>query len=728
MAQRNIDFGSFPDDPDADAIRSAFQKTQENFTELFNTVSNSGVSSINSSKQPGITVNRSTGNVLLSNDFYQLKVKSNSLGLGLTAGSELDAVTINSGLSNLYVDLLDNTIINTSLLIGSVSPGNPNVYITNGNITASDTITANTIVGNIANIGNVNVSGNILADGITSNNSIIAANANLGNLVTANFVNAASNVNALNVNVTGTVYTYDLSSTGTAFLTTANVSSNLTVNNTANVGNLRTDNLLYANGQPWDLQEAAGNNNEIQFNLNDNFSASANLTFNPATNNLVVTGNINGTYFSGDGGGLSNIQGNNISSINNGSSNVVIQPNANVTISVSGAANVVDVAPFGIIIGGSIQANDIYITGETETDRLQINELANLGNISNLTILGGSNGNVLTTYGNGALYWGTGGGTGDGATGATGIQGAAGATGLTGATGTAGSSGPTGATGPIGATGLPGSTGATGDSGIVEGPTAPPPGDYLWLDTAATGIAGPTGATGPAGVNGATGASGIQGATGPSGGPTGATGATGVGATGLTGATGLQGSTGLTGPTGATGETGATGLTGATGVLGTATDVDITDTNGLTTTYYVTFVENRTTAQIVRADVDLTYRTDTNTLTTGNISATTNYIRSVATGISAAGSVQGDATALSKDINVVSTVSAGQGVILPAAVAGMMITITNTSANSLLVYPASGGVINTLATNTAITHTAGATLIYLAPTTTQWYTAGATYS
>ena len=35
MAQRNIDFGTFPDDPDADAIRTAFQKVQENFGELF---------------------------------------------------------------------------------------------------------------------------------------------------------------------------------------------------------------------------------------------------------------------------------------------------------------------------------------------------------------------------------------------------------------------------------------------------------------------------------------------------------------------------------------------------------------------------------------------------------------------------------------------------------------------------------------------------------------------
>jgi hypothetical protein len=50
--------------------------------------------------------------------------------------------------------------------------------------------------------------------------------------------------------------------------------------------------------------------------------------------------------------------------------------------------------------------------------------------------------------------------------------------------------------------------------------------------------------------------------------------------------------------------------------------VDITDTNGLTTVFYPTFVEQRSTGQYVRADVDLTYTSDTNTLTTANITAT----------------------------------------------------------------------------------------------------------
>ena len=52
-----------------------------------------------------------------------------------------------------------------------------------------------------------------------------------------------------------------------------------------------------------------------------------------------------------------------------------------------------------------------------------------------------------------------------------------------------------------------------------------------------------------------------------------------------------------------------------------AAEVDVLNTNGLTTVFYPTFVENRANGQIIRADVDLQYRSDTNTLTVGNIAA-----------------------------------------------------------------------------------------------------------
>jgi hypothetical protein len=111
-----------------------------------------------------------------------------------------------------------------------------------------------------------------------------------------------------------------------------------------------------------------------------------------------------------------------------------------------------------------------------------------------------------------------------------------------------------------------------------------------------------------------------------------------------------------------------------------------------------------------------------------NSVASTFTITGVTTGITAAGTVQANATALTKAMNVVSTVPSGTGVILPTAVAGMVVYITNTTANSLFVYPGSGAQINLLGTNNSFVHTSKATITFIAPTSTQWYTTGATYA
>jgi hypothetical protein len=113
--------------------------------------------------------------------------------------------------------------------------------------------------------------------------------------------------------------------------------------------------------------------------------------------------------------------------------------------------------------------------------------------------------------------------------------------------------------------------------------------------------------------------------------------------------------------------------------------------------------------------------------TNGNITAKY-LINSVGDSISANGSSSTDATTLGNTINIITSVSSGQGVKLPTAIAGMTIYITNTSANSLLVYPASGAIINVLATNAALTQESKATLHYVAASSTQWYSVGATYS
>ena len=102
---------------------------------------------------------------------------------------------------------------------------------------------------------------------------------------------------------------------------------------------------------------------------------------------------------------------------------------------------------------------------------------------------------------------------------------------------------------------------------------------------------------------------------------------------------------------------------------------------------------------------------------------------SVSTGITAAGTTQGTGTALTKAMNVVVSVTTGaNSVVLPVAVAGSVIYITNTNANALNVFPASGAQINTGLTNIVYVHSAGATLAYISPLTTHWYTVGGTYA
>ena len=142
-------------------------------------------------------------------------------------------------------------------------------------------------------------------------------------------------------------------------------------------------------------------------------------------------------------------------------------------------------------------------------------------------------------------------------------------------------------------------------------------------------------------------------------------------------------------------------------------------TNALTVTGNISGA-NLTTAGAVAA---------TGNVSGANLVATGYHIRSITTGITAAGSTQGAATALTKEINVVSTVSSGaNGVVLPTAVAGMVLIINNRSANTLNVYPASGGAINSGSANAAYSHSSNASIQYYATSSTQWYTVGATFA
>ena len=119
----------------------------------------------------------------------------------------------------------------------------------------------------------------------------------------------------------------------------------------------------------------------------------------------------------------------------------------------------------------------------------------------------------------------------------------------------------------------------------------------------------------------------------------------------------------------------------------------------------------------------------TNLTVTGNTTVNTNLIRSVTTGISAAGATQGTATSLTKDINVVSTVSAGQGVSLPIEIAGMTIIVINSSVTPVNVYPHSASAaIDSGATAAPFVLADSSRIMFICVSATQWYTLNATLS
>lgn len=91
--------------------------------------------------------------------------------------------------------------------------------------------------------------------------------------------------------------------------------------------------------------------------------------------------------------------------------------------------------------------------------------------------------------------------------------------------------------------------------------------------------------------------------------------------------------------------------------------------------------------------------------------------------VAAAGSAQGDATALVEGFQVVTGADGTKGVILPTAVAGAIVIIKGTTSAVLKVYPATGAAINAVAANSAMSLASGVIpAIFIAKTATQWYT------
>ena len=124
MAQQNIDFGSFPNDPGADAIRTAFEKVQQNFTDLYTTTFSSGVTQVITG--PGLNQTRPTGDVKITANIPNITIQTSSslrVGVGVATGN---TATISSWVTPFVIDLSSN-ITTANANIGNITVANLNV-------------------------------------------------------------------------------------------------------------------------------------------------------------------------------------------------------------------------------------------------------------------------------------------------------------------------------------------------------------------------------------------------------------------------------------------------------------------------------------------------------------------------------------------------------------------------------------------------------------------------
>jgi hypothetical protein len=355
MAQENINVGAYPNDPAADPVRIAFLKSQNNFTELYETTFSSGVvrviagDGLNQTTQTGIvTVKANIAKVTINTDDNIL------VGIGTATGNSASANSSNNifslkiastlNTSNIVAANLTGTIRTASqpiitsvgtlanLTLNSGGAGLTTPSVTSTSITAS-TITASTISatgGNTQILFNnnsvVGASSNLTFNGTILNiiGNVTSTNANLGNLATANYVQGTLTT-ATQPNIT---------STGT--LISLAVTGNVTSGN-ANLGNATTSNYFIGDGSRLtsingaNVTGTASNANYSTYSgtadlanvatvaLNVTQNAQPNITSTGTLTSLIVSGSFSGNVITATSDVTSDgtISANNFSVINN---------------------------------------------------------------------------------------------------------------------------------------------------------------------------------------------------------------------------------------------------------------------------------------------------------------------------------------------------------------------------------------------------------------------------
>ena len=359
-----------------------------------------------------------TGNISAAN--VTANLFGNGAGISSITGANVTGTVANASYATTAGTVASSGITgvvanaNYSTFAGTViTSAQPNITSV-GNLTAL-TVTGNVSGNNISTNGNLSVTGNINvgSQGISTSGNITGANVN-GN----HFGNGSGLSSLTAANITGTVANANYSTYAGTVITSAqpNITSVGTLANLSMSGNITSTASIYANSGTVGGSLLAGT-------LNASSSAQPNVTSVGVLSGLTVAGGIlagnmtvqSGGFFAGNGIGLSNINGSNVSVVPSATTSTTAatvttnaQPNITSLGTLTGlvsSGTVTATTPNngtvgGIILRGNLVSSNAFMqitdsTGTVQWGYWQSNASGNMLWHGNLTTSG-------TFYGNGS--------------------------------------------------------------------------------------------------------------------------------------------------------------------------------------------------------------------------------------------------------------------------------------------------------------------------------------
>jgi hypothetical protein len=356
--QQIINIGTSPNDGNGDPLRTAFQKTNQNFSVLFGIAGVTGIANGTSN----ISIPVANSNIIMSvgNVANVVTVLANGM---TTLGNHSVSAFLNAGnVTSAGTITANGTIQSLGAVTAVTVTASGNLVGSNLNVTNQMRASTLLLTGNVIN-AELNVTGNIVAAALTSTGTLtVAANTNVaGNVQGSFFIGNGSQLTGVTAAPANIFNIMNVTGSPLVIADSPNDTLNFTFGNNITIeGNAVTDTLNFALSESPTFSGTVTATTFVGDVKGSVFADDSTLMVDAVDNKLLAnqvlaTGNIAADYFLGNGALLTGVI-TSVANISNGNSNVAIAAsNGNVSFNISGVDDVMLVTPDTVRINANLQ-------------------------------------------------------------------------------------------------------------------------------------------------------------------------------------------------------------------------------------------------------------------------------------------------------------------------------------------------------------------------------------